>query len=441
MGDEERSKGRARESLVFYKRAVELDPNFAMAHARIGVHYFNQGQVETSKEHIQKAYDLRDRVSERERLYIAEKYYNYVTGEVDKATETLQTWVKLYPDDFVPHNNLSINYKILGRHEEALKESLAAARLSPNNSAARINVISSFISLGRLDEAEQAIRDAAKINPDMLYVHFTTYLLAFVRGDQATMDRETEWSKGKPEEADFTALRGATAFYLGKAKQGEELAKRSVELFKNQNRPENASNILYELAGNMVILGKCKQAKEYVTAAMNLFRGGLGMANAALIYAACDDASRAEAILEEASAAEPKNTILASVITPMVRAQIEKNRGNAAEAIRMLESVRTYDTGEATGLTNSFARGELYLQQKRGHEATAEFRNIIEMRGIETFSPFHVLAHVGVARAAVVNGDTGAARKAYQDFFAVWKDADPDLPVLVQARKEYEQLK
>src|SRR6185369_1444459 len=146
MGDEERTRGRSRESLVFYKRATELDPNFAMAYARIGVHYFNQGQVETTKTYIQKAYDLRDRVSERERLYIAEKYYNYVTGEVDQNVETLQTWSKLYPNDFVPHNNLSINYKLLGRHEDALKESLEASRLSPNNTSARTNVISNFLS-------------------------------------------------------------------------------------------------------------------------------------------------------------------------------------------------------------------------------------------------------------------------------------------------------
>jgi eukaryotic-like serine/threonine-protein kinase len=441
MGDEERRKGRARESLVFYKRAVELDPNFAMAHARIGVHYFNQEQIETSKQFIQKAYDLRDRVSERERLYIAEKYYNYVTGERDKAVETLQTWVKLYPDDFVPHNNLSINYKILGRHDEALRESLEAVRLSPNNTAARVNVISSFISLGRFDEAEQAIGELAKINPDMLNVHASTYFLAYVRGDQAAMDREVEWSKGKPEEADFTSLRGAHAIADGKLKQAEELTKRAVEMFKNQNRIENASGILLNLAGGQAILSKCQQAKDNVTAALALSRGGLGLASAATVYAACNDASRAQSMIDEARAAEPQNTFLTSIVAPMLKAQIEKSRGNTAEAIQLLESIRIYDGGEVTGLANTFSRGHLYLQQKRGHEASAEFRKVIEMRGIDSFSPFHTLAHVGVARAAVVNGDTGAARKAYQDFFALWKDADQDLPVLVQARKEYEQLK
>src|SRR5687768_6875468 len=201
MGNEERSKGRLRESLAFYKRAVDLDPNFAMAYARIGVHYFNQEELETSKQYTQKAHDLRNRVSERERLYIEEKYYNYVTGEFDKAVETLQTWSKLYPKDFVPHNNLSINYKFMGRHEDALRESLEASRLSPDSTTARINVVGNFVSLGRFDEAQQAVAEIQKINPDMLYVHATLYYLAFIRGDQSVMDREIQWAKGKPEEA------------------------------------------------------------------------------------------------------------------------------------------------------------------------------------------------------------------------------------------------
>src|SRR5918996_407321 len=159
MGNEERTKGRVRESLAFYKRAVELDPNFAMAWARIGVHYGNLQEIEAAKEYVQKAYDLRDRVSERERLYIAEKYYAYMTGEIDKTIETLQTWARLYPNDFIPHNNLSLNYKLVGRYEDAMKEGLEAVRLSPNNISARENLFASFIGLGRMDEAEQVARE------------------------------------------------------------------------------------------------------------------------------------------------------------------------------------------------------------------------------------------------------------------------------------------
>ena len=441
MGDEERTKGRARESLVFYQRAVELDPNFAIAYARIGVHYFNQRQLETSKQYTQKAYDLRDRVSERERLYITEKYYNYVTGEIDKAIETLQTWSKLYPDDFVPHNNLSIAYRILGRYEEALKESLEAVRLRPNNTAARTNVISNYSVLGRFDETQQALNELRKINPDQYAVHATTFVMAFMRGDQAAMDRETEWAKGRPEEADFTSLLAAHAMYLGKVKQSEQLAQRAVELFVQQNRHENASNVLLSLAGNLLTVDKCEQAKNYVKAGMTLFEGEFGVANAAMIYAACGDRSRAETMMDAVRTAAPKNTFVVSIVTPMVRAEIERNRGNTAEAIQLLESVRSYDLGETIGLSNNYSRGNLYLQQRRGNEAAAEFKKIVDNFGVNALSPFHPLARLGLARAAALNGDTAAARKSYQDFFAVWKDADPDLPALVQARKEYEQLK
>ena len=442
MGDEERTKGRARESLVFYKRAVDLDPNFAMAYARIGVYYFNQKEIETSKQYTQKAYDLRDRVSERERLYISEKYYNYVTGEFDKAVEVLQTWSKLYPNDFVPHNNLSLNYTLMGRHEDALRESLEASRLSPNSTTARINVVGSFIALGRFDEAEQAISEIQKINPDMHYVHATLYYLGFIRGDQAMMDREIQWAKGKPEEADFTSLQGAHAMYLGRAKQSEEFAKRAIELFKQQNRNENAANVLLNMAGNMAILGKCEQAKNNANAALSSFRAGeFTIASAATIFGACNDPNRAQALLDQARAAGPTNSFLKLIAEPTIRALIEKSRGNTAGAIQLLDSVRAYDLGQGTGLGNNYARGMLYLEQRRGTEATAEFKKIVDSRGVDGFSPFHALAHVGLARASVLNGDTAGARKAYQDFFAVWKDADADLPVLDQARKEYEQLK
>ena len=206
MANEERAKGRARESLTFYKRAIDLDPNFAMAYARIGVHYGNVEQLEAAKPYVEKAYELRDRVSEREQLYITEKYFTYITGEIDKTIETHQTWIRLYPDDFIPHNNLSINYMLIGRYEDALKEALEAVRLSPNNINAKDNLVDSFIALGRFDEAEQAEREAQKINPDSFSAHANNYFFAFMRHDQAAMDREAEWAKGRPEEAEFTML-------------------------------------------------------------------------------------------------------------------------------------------------------------------------------------------------------------------------------------------
>jgi serine/threonine protein kinase/tetratricopeptide (TPR) repeat protein len=441
MANEERAKGRDRESLTFYKRAIELDPNFAMAYARMGVHYVNQEQLETAKSYVQKAYDLRDRVSERERLYIEEKYYAYITGELDQTIETLKTWARLYPNDFIPRNNLSINYKLIGRNEEALKEALEALRLSPNNVAAHDNVVSGFISLGRFDEAEQAEREAQKINADSLAAHTNNYFFAFLRQDQAAMDREVNWAKGKPEEAHFTALLGATALQAGKLKQAEELLKHAVEMLKQQDRTENASAVLMGFANDLMYLGKCDQAKANAKAALDLLRGQMNLANGAAIYAACDDRDQAQKLLDEARAEYPKNTIINSVVPPIVTAGIEKNRGNLNEAIRLFESIRGYEGGMILGVGATFARGNLYLKQRRGNEAAAEFKKVIAQRGIDILSPTHILAQLGLGRALALNGDTAGARKAYQDFFALWKDADHDLPVLADARKEYEALR
>jgi serine/threonine protein kinase/tetratricopeptide (TPR) repeat protein len=441
MGNEERSKGRAREALTFYKRAVELDPNFAMAYARIGVHYGNEQQIELAKEYVQKAYDLRDRVSERERLYITEKYYTYISGELDKTIETLQTWARLYPNDFIPHNNLSLNYKLIGRYEDAMKEGLEAVRLNPNNVSGRDNLVSSFIGLGRIDEAEQAAGELLKINPDSPTVHFQNYFFAFLRRDQAGMDREAQWARGRPEEADFESLLAVSAQSFGKLKEAEEHHKRSVDLFKRQGRNENASRELMTLAGNLIYVGRCQQANDHVKASLALFRGQMNLANAATIYAACGEQSEAQSLLDQVRAAYPKNTVVASIITPLVGAGIERSRGNIRQAIQLCESVRSYDLGIILGVSANYDRGLLYLEQRMGNEAAAEFKKIIDHRGIDFFSPGHALAHLGLGRAAVVNGDTAAARKSYQDFFALWKDADPDLPVMVQARKEYEQLR
>ena len=441
MGNEERAKGRARESLTFYNRAVELDPNFAMAHARIGVFYINQDQLETAKLYLQKSYDLRDRVSERERLYITEKYYNYITGEIDKAVETLKTWSRLYPNDFTPHNNLSLDYQILGNFEESLKEALEAVRLTPDNFTARANLVMSFLGLGRIEEAEQAAKEIEKLNPDSAGVHLNRYMFAFLRRDQTVLDREIEWFRGKPEEEEIIIARAMTAAYFGKLKESEDLVNRAIEMLKTQKRPENAAREWLGLASNQLLLGKCQQAKANAKAALTSYSGRNALAGAALIYAGCGDVSQAQSIINQLRATYPTDTIINSILLPVIQADIEKSRGNLAEAFRLLESVRTYDRGLVTGLMNNYMRGSLYLEQRRGNEAAAEFRKIMENPAIEVYSPAHALAHLGLGRAAAITGDTAGARKAYQDFFSMWKDADADLPVLVEARKEYEGLK
>jgi tetratricopeptide (TPR) repeat protein len=190
-----------------------------------------------------------------------------------------------------------------------------------------------------------------------------------------------------------------------------------------------------------MLMEKCQQAKQNASAALALVRGQMNLANGAQVFASCDDHAQAESLLDEARNLYPKNTVLASILGPVLRAEAERDRGNTAQALQFSETLRSYDLGVITGVVTNYARGNLYLAQRKGNEAAAEFKRIIDTPGVESYSPAHVLAHLGLGRAAAINGDTAGARKAYQDFFALWKDADPDLPPLIQARREYEQLK
>ena len=441
MGNEERTKGNQTESIAFYKRAIEIDPNFAMAYARLAVSYGNQIQLELAQQYVQKAFDLRDRVSERERLYISEKYCNYITGEIDKAVEVLQTWARLYPNDFIPHNNLSLNYRFLGHYDDALREALEAVRLGPNNTSARDNLIGSFMGLGRFDEAEQASKDLASLHPDAAAVHFNNYFFAFLRREQSVMERETQWARGKSAEADFTMSLVGTALFLGQLKKAEDLNKRAVDLYKGQDRKENASQSLTNLATNQAVLGRCQTARENIAAGLALSRGRISIISSALAAASCGDVGQAQALLDDALKLYPKDTPVVSMMAPLIKAQIERNRGNGTQAVELLESVRRYDLSLMTGVGNNYLRGQTYLQQHSGKEAAAEFQQILDHPGVDVLSALRPLAHLGLARAALLTGDTARCRKEYQDFFAAWKDADTDLPILIEAKKEYEQLK
>lgn len=441
MGNEERLKGNSDEAVKFYKRAIELDSNFATAYARIAVFHGNRGELEEAQPYAQKAFDLRDRVSERERFYITEKYCAYVLGDLDKTVETLQTWARLYPNDFIPHNNLALNFMYFGRYEEALKEALEAVRLSPSATSARENLIGCFIALDRFDEAGEALDKLRALYPDSATVHFTNHELAFIRGDQAAMEREVQWAQGNSFEGEATETRGSAAAASGQLKKAEELRRRALDLFKSQDRIDNAAQTLIGLAFRQAAFGKCPEAKANTATALGLHKGRITITGAATVYAECGDATRSLALLDEALKLYPKDTPTVQMIAPYIRAQVERLRGNSAQALELLESVRRYDLGLIGGVANNHLRGQLYLDQRRGPEAAAEFQKIIDHRGVDPMSGIRPLAHLGLARAAAMSGDIPKSRTSYQNFFAMWKDADADLPVLIQAKKEYEQLK
>lgn len=441
MGDEARARGRARESLVFYQRAVELDPNFAMAYARIGVFHGNQGQQELATEYVRKAYELRERVSERERLYITEKYYGYIAGDILKTIETLQTWARIYPNDYVPHNNLALQYLFLARHEESLKEAQEALRLRPNYPASKQNQIGALLGLGRLDEAELATKELMTAHPDSGDAHLMKYVFAFLHGDRAGMDAELAWSRGKGEEADMLTNAALTSFYFGQLKQGEEQIRRANALFTQQNRKENVTRSLLTLATAQAMVGRCAEANANIKRSLEFSRGRFSLLNSALVMAQCNDVGPAQSLLDESTRKFPQDTITVVLVGPVIRSLIEKSKGNQGEALKLLETVRGYDFGLIAGSFNTYFRGQCFLDLKRGSEALAEFEQILKRPGASVFDTTRALSHLGVARAAALGGDLSRSRKMYQDFLALWKDADPDLPVLIEAKKEYDLLK
>jgi serine/threonine protein kinase/tetratricopeptide (TPR) repeat protein len=441
QGNEQRIAGNQTESIPFYKRAVELDPNFALAYARLAVAYNNQFQTELAAQYSQKAYDLRDRVSERERFYISEKYTSYVTGDREEAVNVLKAWAQSYPNDYIPHNNLAVNYSLFGQFEDALKESREAVRLSPNNTTAQGNYVENFIKLNRFDEARQVLEQTLGQNPDRSVYRFYSSQLAFIRGDQDTIKRELDWWSKRPTETDALDYQSGTSAFYGQWQKARDFSRRSIEMMLSQDRKENAGQTEAFISFFEAVLGRCQQAKEGVTRGLALSRDRIGLGSAAMALAYCNELGQAQSLADELQKRFPKDTPTVGVLIPMVRATMEMNRGNTAAAIEILRPANRFEFGNVAGIWLTYVRGQIYLRQKTGNEAAADFQKILDHRGIEPSSPLYPLAHLGLARASVLSGDTAKARKEYQDFLAVWKDADADLPVLQQAKDEYGKLK
>ncbi|HXL79907.1 MAG TPA: protein kinase [Pyrinomonadaceae bacterium] len=440
QGNDLRQKGQEREALPFYKRAIEVDPNFALAYARLAVGYNNGGETELAMEYTQKAYDLRDRVSEREKFYIAEKYHSYVTGNREEAVNVLKAWAQTYPNDFIPHNNLAVNYNFDGQYEDSLKEAREAVRLSPTNAQAQANLIEAFMRLGRLDEARETLEQALGQNPGSVY-HFYRYELAFLRGDEETMKKDLDWFASKPTDSNFFDLQAGTAVSRGQWRKAQDFVRHSTDLMLSQDRKENASQNEANLAFAHAVLGHCAESKQMATHAISLSRGRVDLGVAAIDFALCGDTAQAQSLADELLKRFPQESINIRIVNPMIRAAIANDRGKYAEAIELLQPASRFELGALSGFWISYIRAQAYMGKRSGREAAGEYQKILDHRTVELFSPLYTLAHLGLARAAALTGDTSKSRTEYQNFFAAWKDADADLPVLVQAKKEYEQLK
>ena len=442
------STGRARgnsEAIPFFKRAIELDPNFAVAYASLGLTYGNLQQASLASENLKKAYALSDHVSEHEKYRISALYYTYVTGELEQAAQVYEMWAKSYPQDAIPPGNLGYIYSNLGQYQKALAETIESQRLDADV-VGYFNLFGVNLSLNKPDEAQKALSDARKANFDGEVLHWGMYLLAFYQNDAAEMERQLAWAAGKPGSEDLLlASQADTEAYFGRQTKARDFSRRAVDSAVRSDSKETAAFREISAALREAEFGNSAQAKQDVTAALALAPGKDVKLLSALASARAGDSARARSLVDELAKAYPLDTMLKVYWLPTIHAAINLDAGNASQALMDLEATSPYELGQPPQfqvgtLYPIYLRGLAYLATKNGPAAAAEFQKIIDHRGIVLNYPLGSLARLQLARAYALSGDNTKAKAAYQDFFSLWKDADPSIPILVAAKAEAAKL-
>ncbi|MBV9574845.1 MAG: protein kinase [Acidobacteriales bacterium] len=437
----------ASQGVPFYKRAIEIDPNFALAYSALGIAYGNLGQSNLAAECAKKAYDLRDHVSEREKLRISATYYYAVTGELEKEAQVYQLWIQSYPRDSVPWGNLGSNSAAFGEYEKSITEGQQALSFDENQVTNYSNLAQDYLALNQIEKAEGVLKSALALKLNGVYIQTQLYSVAFLQGDDAAMARAVAWGEGKPSDEDpLLSSQSDTEAYRGKLNLARETTRRAVDSAVRADSKETGALWQADSALREAEFGNALQAKQAVAAALSLTPSRDIKVLGALALARSGDSQRASALVDQVSKSDPLNTILKVYWLPTIRAAIKLSENNPQAAVDELQAVAPYELGEPPPFLAGgtmypvYLRGEAYLQLKKGVAAAAEFQKIIDHRGIVLNFPLGALAHLGLARAYAVAGDSGKSRTAYEDFFSLWKNADPDIPVLVKAKAEYARL-
>jgi eukaryotic-like serine/threonine-protein kinase len=432
-------------SLPFYKRAIELDPNFASAIEGVGVTYVNLGQADRANEYLTRAFQLRDRASERERLEISSMYFLRTTGELDKASESYREWEDSYPRDNVAYINFGSVYGIEGRYELAEAQTQQSLRLNPENVIAYDNASAYLLALNRFDEArkiyDQAI--ARKLDDDVL--HLNRYALAFLEPDPKAMSEQAAWFTDKPEvENEMLGLQAETEAYSGHLRKARELSRRATDSAARADNKEAAA--VWQLFGAFreELFGEPAVHEQAAAALVTGSQDALTFG--AVVLARSGEVERVEGISRDLQKRFPSNTIVQSYWLPAIRAQLALTRKHPEDAVDSLQAAVPIELGEPLSaqapvcLYATYLRGEAYLAAKDGNGAAAEFRKLIDHRGITWSCVTGAVARLELGRAYALSGDKRKAQAAYQDFLTLWKDADPDIPILKQAKTEYARL-
>jgi serine/threonine protein kinase/tetratricopeptide (TPR) repeat protein len=426
------------DALPNYLHAIELDPNFAMAYARIGAVYSNLGQMEQSEQYRQKAFELRDRASEREKLYIMSHYYGDA-GQLEKGIAALEMYRQTYPRDPIPYTNLASIYVRLGQFENAVENARQAVAIDPGSATAYANLASSYAGLNRLEEAKATIHDALQHNLKSGSLHVQLATLAWAQNDQATVEKELQAAASSADSA-FVVLgfRAQMAGARGQLKAARDLTNKAMQAMQQLKLKEGTANALAQFSVLELVAGERAMATADANQVLKISTATDVEGIAAQIFALTGNAPRALALADDISHRRANDTIAQFITVPVIKALVELERGDPAKAMDLLDTAAVYARAN-DGLR--YARGLTYLKAEKGNEAAQEFQKILDMQGFYGPDVLVALAHLGLGRAYALQNDPARARIAYQDFLGMWKDADPGLPVLQQAKIEYNKLK
>jgi DNA-binding winged helix-turn-helix (wHTH) protein/tetratricopeptide (TPR) repeat protein len=447
LGRTRQFSGQYFEAIPLYRRAVELDPNFAIAYAALAISYGTAREDDLAAQFAQRAFALRERVTERERFYISARYYMDVLGDGDKAIEVQELWKQTYPRDFVPRTNLSARYSAIGQHERALEEAREGVRLNPDAGVAYAAVAHASICLARYPDARGAIEQAVSRKLEPPYSRYMLYGIAFLEGDTATMQQQVDRVAGTPTEAGMLAMQSVAAAYAGQVRRARKLTETAIDLATSRGLKEaaglySAGDALWEAA-----YGNCREARRTTARALSLSRGRSPLRWSALALAMCGESDAAQRLTGEMGRRFPQDSFMSASWLPMTHAALEIRRGHPARAIETLERPGRVELGTDALLWPAYMRGLAYLAQGAGNEARTEFQKILDRKGVlapKDLNPvgltLYPLAWLGRARASTLTGDVDDSRAAYEALLASWKDADSDIPIFRAARREYRQL-
>jgi serine/threonine protein kinase/predicted Zn-dependent protease len=431
------NKGEYFKSIPMFKRAVEVDPDFAYGYSLLAGNYTIVNEPRRAAENAAKAFALKGKRTDREKLYITAVYDNYTLGDLDKAIEAFRVYDQTYPNDFRASGNLSLAWLLLGQYEKALRQARESVRLNPGISAWQVTLGRALIGLNRFPEAKETFEHALGMGLNDARMHRALYQLAFIAHDEKAMQQQLDWARGLPEEYEAADLQSSAAAYRGQWRESQRLARRAIDLAVRADVKEVAARYAAEEALRAAVIGKCDQTNMYDEQSLALDHNQVTEERIALSQALCGD-RRAQASLDAAVRERPGDTLLNGVWVPTVRASADLTGRNAESAVGSLDATRAYEP--AAEFWTHYIRGEAELKLNKSSEAGSEFRQILSHTGEAPLSILYPLAQLGLARAAAQAGDRSAARKAYQDFFDAWKDADSDLPILQSARAEYAKL-